>query len=146
MDFHHQYSLSALRTTFLSLCPRAPETALSPSVIPLPTANCSLKGRVPMITPSLFLPSSSMCCFFPIVVQKLLKQPQLFFRGNYFIWRCVVCVSVGGGEFRVFLCCHLGPASHIISFNSILCKTNKYISVCEFSTRIGTGQRFQLSE
>lgn len=39
---------------------------------------------------------------------------QVFFRGKWSICNCSFGVSLGGGEFRIFLHCHLGSLPHMI--------------------------------
>lgn len=44
-----------------------------------------------------------------------LHQFLVFFRGNGAIHSCRLGVSVGEGEFRIFLCCHLEPEPTVSS-------------------------------
>lgn len=43
---------------------------------------------------------------------------QLFFRGSCSVRRCIFGVFVGGGAFRIFSCCSLGPISPRWGFSS----------------------------
>lgn len=39
---------------------------------------------------------------------------QVLFWGICSLWSCIFVVSVGGGEFRIFLCCHLELSSTLV--------------------------------
>lgn len=83
---------------------------MGPSMIILSTACPHVRVEVSIIIMSLSLllfSGYSFCC----LPWRNSISPQFFFRNNYSICRYRLCVSMGGGEFRVFLHSHLGPPS-----------------------------------
>lgn len=77
------------------------------------------QGEVPMVTAS----PPRLPCYMWFSSHLLGRNSsisyQLFFRINYFIHRCVFSMSVGWGEFRVFLCLQLGRSLYYQSLSGL---------------------------
>lgn len=73
-----------------------------------PSAGWYIGGGSFNCLPLSFL-SISMCFLFHLLCRSCLVSLQFFFGRNCSVCRCRFVVFVRGGEFRVFLCYHLGP-------------------------------------
>ena len=79
----------------------------------LPQLGCGFFLGKPICLP--FLPIL-MLSFYPWLWRLCLSSFQIPFRGCYSIHGCRFVVSVGGGKFRIFLCCHLEQCTRHVSF------------------------------
>ena len=85
-------------------------------VRPLPIVGHSTKCGFLGENTSLPLHPVLMWSFYPSLLKSYLASFQAFFRGNYSMCSGKFGVSMGGGEFRLFLCCHLEPLLLLIYF------------------------------
>lgn len=81
------------------------------SVISLPPAGHHIRSGVSVDTIYPFVLPISMWSLYHWFCRSCSINPQFFFRSDCSICRYRFCVSVGGGKFRVFLHCYLGPSS-----------------------------------
>lgn len=74
----------------------------------LPLVGVHIGGRVFGKTMSLHLLLISVYPFYPLLWRSCFSSfSHLFFQREFSICNCRFGVSLGGGKFRVFLCCHL---------------------------------------
>lgn len=85
------------------------------SVVSLPTVVCSIRGGGFIITVS---PSLLLFSLWSILFCVKAAQLALSSSGGIALYVDVDLVSVGGGEFRVFLCCHVGHLLPWYSFEN----------------------------
>lgn len=103
------YSVVALYAN-VSLCSRAGKSALSSLSVSLPTAGPCCQYYHVSSSPVIL-----NVCFFHLC-SRYSFRPQFFLRRNCSGCRCRFGVYVAASEFRLFLCCHLGPASSLFSY------------------------------
>lgn len=100
---------------FFSLCPRVGKSVHGPLSIIFPYCRSpgwgwSSHGYCVSLFPT--RPSVVLLLF---VVQKLFNQPSVLLQKEFLDMQVQIRVSVGGGKFTVFLCCHLGQLLSLLN-------------------------------
>ena len=114
------YSLVALLNHYFFAVPWRRSLPIGPLVILLrdPVGHW-VRGGVSVIAVSLSLLPFYMWSFYHLLCRSCSISLQFFLRRC--ICLCRFGVLVGGSEFRVFLCCHLGPAPKNIFLKEEIC-------------------------